>query len=62
MDHLPTGVVFVFDPYPYTHGPETQKNSQRVAVTSHGRGETTVAVWQRLLDVDEQVKLRNSLR
>eukprot|EP00913_Durusdinium_trenchii_P033095 g30985.t1 len=35
MENLPTGVVFVFDPYPYTHG---------------------------LLDVDAQVKLRDSLR
>jgi len=35
MENLPTGVVFVFDPYPYTHG---------------------------LLDVNEQVKLRESLR
>lgn len=35
MEHLPTGVAFVFDPYPYTHG---------------------------LLDLEQQVRLRESLR
>ncbi len=29
MENLPTGVVFVFDPYPYTHGSPTELDATK---------------------------------